>query len=34
MTDPYTVGTLIIVGVAVITAVGGMWARSQVGRNR
>jgi hypothetical protein len=32
MNDPYTVGTIIIVGVGIITAIGGMWARSQVGR--
>ncbi len=32
MNDPYTVGAIIIVGVGIITALGGLWARRQVGR--
>lgn len=32
MNDPYTVGALIILGVGVITAIGGIWARSQIRR--
>lgn len=33
MNDLYTVGTIIIVGVGVVVAIGGLWARSQVGRS-
>ena len=32
MNDPYTVGAIIIVGVGIITALGDLWARRQVGR--
>jgi hypothetical protein len=32
MSDPYTAGAMIIIGVGVITAIGGLLARSQVNR--
>jgi hypothetical protein len=32
MTDPYTVGPIIIAGVGIITALGYFWASRYVGR--
>jgi len=32
MNDPYTAGAIIIAGVGIIAALGGLWARSQMNR--
>lgn len=32
MNDLYTMGVIIIAGVGVVTALGGLWARSQIGQ--